>query len=132
MRTLLMAATATLALCAQSAQAQSVFDACEPDIKQHCETVTPGNGRLSACLYAHEDQLSESCDAAFGEVGDVLDLVFERLRYVSQQCGEDLRKFCSETELGQGRKFVCLHSHKSELSAECGEVIDGVQLPADN
>ena len=38
--------------------AQSIFESCETDLKTYCGQVTPGNGHIVACLYAHEDTLS--------------------------------------------------------------------------
>ncbi len=113
------------------ARAQSVFNACETDIQSYCNDVTLGNGRLTACLYAHEDKLSESCDAAVGEMADIIDVVFERLRYVKQQCGADIATFCADVAIGQGRVFSCLHENRPSLSASCVEVVDGVELPTE-
>ncbi len=111
--------------------AQSIFASCEEDLTKFCPAVTPGHGRLSACLYAHEDQVSPSCDAAIAETADLIDVLFERLRYVKQQCGADVAKLCGEVEIGQGRLFSCLNEQKPALSAECLEVIENVQLPRD-
>ena len=112
-----------------TANAQSIFASCEDDISKYCSAVNPGNGRLGACLYAHEDQVSPSCDTAIVEIADLIDILFEQLRYAKQQCGADIAKLCGETELGQGRLFSCLHEQKAALSAECLEVIENVQLP---
>ena len=112
-----------------TASAQSIFASCEEDIAKFCPAVTPGHGRLGACLYAHEDQVSPSCDAAIAETADLIDMLFERLRYAKQQCGADIAKLCGETEIGQGRLFSCLHDQKAALSVECLEIIESVQLP---
>ncbi len=111
--------------------AQSIFASCEEDLAKFCPAVTPGNGRISACLYAHEDQVSPSCDAAIAETADLIDVLFEQLRYAKQQCGADVAKLCGEVEIGQGRLFGCLYEQKPALSAECLEVIENVQLPRD-
>jgi len=112
------------------AQAESVFYACEVDIDHYCVDVTPGSGRLTACIYAHEDKLSDSCDAAVAETADVINVIFNRLRNVRLQCGGDIAKLCDEVAIGQGRVFACLHENKASLSDGCGEVIDHVELPA--
>lgn len=112
-----------------TANAQSIFASCEEDLAKFCPAVTPGHGRLSACLYAHEDQVSPSCDAAIAETADLIDLLFERLRYAKQMCGDDVAKLCGEVEIGQGRLFSCLYEKKESLSAGCLEVIENVQLP---
>jgi hypothetical protein len=111
------------------AHAQSVFQACEVDIDHYCADVTPGSGRLTACIYAHEDRLSDSCDAAVAETADVITVIFNRLRNVRIQCAGDVAKLCDEVAIGEGRIFACLHENKASLSEGCGEVIDHVELP---
>ena len=111
--------------------AQSIFASCEADIAKFCPAVTLGHGRLAACLYAHEDQVSPSCDAAIAETADLIDMLFERVRYAKQQCGADVARLCGEVEIGQGRLFSCLYEQKPALSAECLEVIENVRLPLD-
>ena len=91
----------------------------------------PGDGRLSACLYAYEDKLSDSCDAAFGEMADLIDLVFERLRFTMEQCGSDIAEHCADVAVGEGRLFSCLREHEASLSAGCGDLIGGIELPTD-
>jgi hypothetical protein len=111
------------------AHAESVFQACEVDIDHYCADVTPGSGRLTACIYAHEDKLSNSCDAAVAETANVINVIFNRLRNVRLQCAGDVAKLCDEVAIGQGRVFACLHENKVALSDECGDVIDHVELP---
>ena len=38
--------------------------ACAADIARHCGDVTPGEGRVLACLQAYRDRVSEPCDKA--------------------------------------------------------------------
>ncbi len=40
-------------------------EACSEEIGQFCHDVTPGDGRILACLYAHEDRLTEGCRVAY-------------------------------------------------------------------
>ena len=37
---------------------------CEAAITTTCKDVTPGEGRILACLYAHGDKLSGKCEYA--------------------------------------------------------------------
>jgi Golgi apparatus protein 1 len=111
-------------------QAQSIFASCEKDLARFCSAVTPGHGRITACLYSHEDQVSPSCDAAIAESADLIDMLFDRLRTAKQECGQDVAKLCGEVEVGQGRVFSCLHEKKTELSSGCLAIIDNVQLPS--
>jgi len=111
------------------AQAESVFQACELDIDHYCADVTPGSGRLTACIYAHEDKLLDRCDAAVAETADVINVIFNRLRNVRLQCAGDVAELCDDVAMGDGRIFACLHENKSSLSDGCGEVIGHVELP---
>jgi len=116
---------------ASTANAQSIFASCDEALTKFCPNVTPGHGRLTACLYAHEDKVSPSCDAAIAESADLIDLLFDNIRYVKQQCGEDVAKLCGEVEIGQGRLFSCLYEKRQSLSGECLEVIENVRLPSE-
>ena len=118
-----------LAASALPAHGQSIFQACEVDIDHYCADVIPGSGRMMACIYAHEDKLTDACDAAVAETADVIDVIFRRLRNVQLQCGGDIAKLCDDVAIGQGRIFACLHENKPSLSAPCAEVIDHVVLP---
>lgn len=111
------------------AAAQSVFEACDAEIAARCADVQPGGGRLVACLYAHEDKLSESCDAAVADVADLLDLFFERVRYAKQQCLPDITKLCADVDLGGGRLISCLKDNAASLSPECGAVVSEMPAP---
>ncbi len=120
------------ALFPDPAKSQSVFEACSDDIASQCSTVVPGHGRLNACLYAHEEKLSEACDEVTADVADQLDYFFENMRYVNQECRADLAEFCSEVELGEGRYYFCLKSNSEDLTEECGEVLSGITFAAED
>lgn len=111
------------------ARAQSLFEACDADITARCADVQPGNGRLAACLYAHEDKLSDGCDAAIAEVADMLDQVFEVYRYAKQECRADIETLCAGVAKGGGRIMSCLKENAGKLSAECGGVLSRVAAP---
>ena len=119
----------TIALAPATGAAQGIYEACMPTVTKFCSEVTPGNGRMMSCLYAFEDQVSEDCDIAISETADILDLIFDRLRYIKQQCSADIGQFCSEVELGHGQVFTCLHEAKASLSNGCLEVVDSISLP---
>ena len=114
------------------AAAQSVFEACGEDIANHCEAVTPGDGRIFACLYSHEDKISESCDTVMVDVANLLDLFFELIRYTVQECSVDIEKHCQSVEVGGGRILSCLKSHKAELTSDCSNVLESLNLPSDS
>src|SRR5262249_49690865 len=61
-------AVCTLGSVAGAAGERSLVDqvkeGCKAELESHCKDVTPGDGRLLACLYAFEDKLSPRCDYA--------------------------------------------------------------------
>ena len=121
-----------MALFPDLAKSQSMFEACSNEITSHCSTVVPGFGRLSACLYAHEEKLSEACDETTADVSNQLDYFFENMTYVNQECKADLAKFCSDVEMGEGRYYFCLKSNSEDLTEECGEVLSGITSAAED
>ncbi len=102
--------------------AQCIFESCAKDLETYCGAVTPGSGRTIACIYAHEDKVSEECDAATENAATLLDWFFETVRYVYDQCADDVQKHCAGTEFGGGRIFSCLIEKSSELTDACKEV----------
>jgi hypothetical protein len=102
--------------------AQSIFESCAKDLETYCAAVTPGNGRTLACIYAHEDKVSDECDVATENAASLLDWFFETMRYVYDRCADDVQKHCAGTEFGGGRIFSCLNEKISELTDACKEV----------
>ncbi len=102
--------------------AQSIFEICAKDLETYCAAVTPGNGRTFACIYAHEDKVSDDCDAATENGATLLDWFFETVRYVYDRCADDVQKHCAGTEFGGGRILSCLNEQSSELTDACKEV----------
>ncbi len=102
--------------------AQSIFESCAKDLETYCAAVTPGNGRTLACIYAHEDKVSDECDVATENAASLLDWFFETMRYVYDRCADDVQKYCAGTEFGGGRIFSCLNEKSSELTDACKEV----------
>ncbi len=103
--------------------AQTIFESCETDLKAYCSQVTPGNGRIVACLYAHEDTLSDNCDAATEDHSNLLDWFFESVRYVMDQCANDIQKHCADVAFGGGRIFSCLVEKTSSLTDGCKALV---------
>ena len=102
--------------------AQSIFESCAKELQTYCAEVTPGNGRTIACIYAHEDKVSDDCDAATENGAALLDWFFESVRYVYDQCADDVQKHCVGTEFGGGRIISCLLEKRAALSDACREV----------
>ncbi|MGO7503098.1 cysteine rich repeat-containing protein [Rhizobium johnstonii] len=45
-----------------------VVQACKADLKQYCQGVQPGGGRIAACLQANRANLKPTCQATLAEV----------------------------------------------------------------
>ncbi len=102
--------------------AQSIFESCAKDLETYCGAVTPGDGRTLACIYAHEDKVSDKCDAATENGAALLDWFFEKVRYVYDRCADDIQKHCAGTEFREGQIISCLIEKSSELTGACMEV----------
>ena len=121
------AAAALMLLNAPSAtQAQDVLKACEADIKTYCSQVTLGDGRLLACMYAHEDKISPECDVAIADAADQLDWFLSSVREALETCAPDIQKHCADVEAGQGRIYACLRIKKDQIGDDCKGVVDNV------
>lgn len=106
--------------------AQDVRSACAKDVESFCSQVTPGEGRLMACIYAHEDRISDGCDMALVEAGDKLASVADKVRSAVASCAGDIRTHCNGMSPGDGEIFQCLRDNKSSLSSGCGQVVDRI------
>ncbi len=113
---------------AQSPVVENVISACETEITSYCSQVSPGQGRLMACFFAHEDKLSVQCINALYDGMTALEQAVDAISYVASQCEEDINTKCGETVPGEGRIAECLLDNKAELSASCSGAIDEVGL----
>ena len=113
---------------AQESVVEMVTKACQKEIDTYCKQVTPGNRRMLACFYAHEDKLSVQCINALYDGMATLERAVEMISYVATQCRDDIDTLCGETVPGEGRIAECLLDKKSEVSPPCSSAIDEVGL----
>lgn len=107
---------------------QSVLDGCRSELDTYCSQVTPGEGRILACLYAHGDKLSGRCEYALYDAAVQLERAVDALAYVANECGPDLDRLCSEVAAGQGRLLKCLEQNDPKVSPRCKEALKEVGL----
>ena len=107
---------------------ESVIEACEPEIEAYCSQVTPGQGRLLACFFAHEDKLSGRCGYALYTAAADLEQFAAAVTLLARSCRDDLVEHCGEVELGEGRVASCLLEHKEDVTEVCRQAIDDVGL----
>ena len=102
---------------------ESVAKGCEKELTSYCSNVTPGEGRVLACLYAHSDKLTGQCEYALYDAAVQLERFVAALSYVANECDADLDKFCSEVAVGKGRLVECLDKNSSKLSKRCTQAL---------
>ena len=107
---------------------ETVANGCKIEIEKYCSQVTPGQGRILACLYAHEDKLSAKCEYALYDAAAQLERAVAALSYVANECNEDLDKYCESIEPGKGRLLECLDKHDKQVSKRCKQAIKDVGL----
>jgi len=107
---------------------ETVANGCKMEIEKYCSQVTPGQGRILACLYAHEDKLSAKCEYALYDAAAQLERAVAALSYVANECNEDLYKYCESIEPGKGRLLECLDKHDKQVSKRCKQAIKDVGL----
>ncbi|MEO1702571.1 MAG: cysteine rich repeat-containing protein [Pseudomonadota bacterium] len=105
------------------AHAEEILKQCGGDIVQYCSSVTPGDGRIGACLYAHTDRLSEPCFTATGPMATMLEVYFDNLSKMQEFCSVDIENHCSDSHLGHGKVVMCLVDRADEISPACNEQI---------
>ena len=113
---------------AQQSLVQSVADGCKAEIQTYCKGVTPGEGRVLACLYAYQDKLSPRCEYALYDASVQLERVVNALTYVANECRGDLQAYCSNVKPGEGRLLDCLEKNKAKVSARCTQAQKDVGL----
>jgi hypothetical protein len=111
--------------------AEQAQTACKVELETFCKTVTPGEGRLLACLYAHNDKLSGACEYALLDAAAQLDQAISALEYVANECQKDIDSLCAGVIAGRGRILACLASAGSKVSASCAHAIEQTGLKDD-
>jgi hypothetical protein len=92
---------------------------CEQELTSYCSEVTPGEGRILACLYAFGDKLSSRCEYALYDSMGRLNRTLTNLSYATNECSEDMVTYCGETVVGEGRVLDCLKQNKAKVNTRC-------------
>ena len=107
----------------QGQLAAEVLEGCNTELVQYCAEVTPGEGRLLACLFAYDDKLSGECEFALYDAAVRLERALNTITYVMTECDAEIKSHCSKVAVGQGRIAQCLIDRKSELSDACSRAL---------
>lgn len=107
---------------------QTVTEGCKVELEKYCAKVTPGGGRVLACLYAYGDKLSPRCEYALYDAAVQLERAVAALTYLANECDEDLGKYCAAVEPGEGRLLDCLNKKEKDLTKRCKQALNDVGL----
>ena len=118
--------SAALAVDAVDNVIETVDKGCKKELTSYCKDVTPGEGRILACLYAHSDKLTGQCEYALYDAAAQLERFVSALTYLANECDADLEKFCAEIAVGEGRVLKCLDENSSKISARCTQALKDV------
>jgi hypothetical protein len=107
---------------------ETVATGCEQELAAYCKDVTPGDGRILACLYAHVDKLSGQCEYALFDAAAQLERAVAELTYLVNECGHDLDKHCADVPAGEGRLLDCLNNNEKKVSSRCKQALKDTGL----
>jgi hypothetical protein len=110
----------------QKGPVEKVLEGCSKEFETYCKNVTPGEGRLLACLYAHNDKISTRCEYAIYDSAAQLERALNALSYVANECRDDLKKYCSDVKPGEGRLIDCIAKKKAVITDRCKNAIKDV------
>src|SRR5690606_19938657 len=91
---------------------EQVLAGCNAELARFCAGVTPDEGRLLACLYAHGDKLGSQCDYALHAAAARLERAISAITYVASECRAEIETHCAGMAAGQGRVAQSLKDHK--------------------
>lgn len=128
----LVAAAAFLMLGTRIGSAQgiveTVAEGCKSELQSYCSQVTPGEQRVLACLYAHNDKLSGQCQNALYDAAVELEKAINALKTVAVGCERDIDTVCADVIAGEGRILQCLIDHQDQVSDACGKAMTEVGM----
>jgi hypothetical protein len=115
-----------LSLADEKGPVEIVADGCSKEIATDCKGVTPGEGRVLACLFAYEDKLSNRCEYALYDVSAQLERAIAALTFLANECKDDLKTYCSDIKPGEGRLIDCIDKNMEKVSGRCKQAIKDV------
>jgi hypothetical protein len=103
--------------------AAQVQEGCNSELTAYCGEVTPGDGHLLACLFAHEDKLSGQCQNAFYDAAVRLERAVNAVTYVAAECSTEIDAHCANLQPGEGRIAQCLKANQRQLRPGCSQAL---------
>jgi hypothetical protein len=115
-------------LCAQETLVDTIANGCKAELETYCKEVTPGEGRILACLFAFQDKLSGKCEYALYDSAVRLERAVAALSYAVNECEADLVANCSGVKAGEGRLLECIEKNDAKVSQRCKDALVEVGL----
>ena len=109
---------------AQQDLVETISRDCRGEIERYCVNVSPGRGRMLACLYAYSANLTAVCGSALLDAAPDLARTIANLALAAKECRGDLRAYCSEVSPGEGRLVGCLNRNNNKVSERCKEALE--------
>jgi hypothetical protein len=106
----------------------SVAKDCEKELTAYCKDVTPGEGRILACLNAYDDKLTVRCEYALYEMSALLGRSLTALAYMASECRDDIKTYCLDISPGQGRVLQCIDKNRAKVSSRCKQALKETEL----
>ncbi len=110
-RSLFISAMSGLVLLA-AAPAALAGNPCQGDVETFCSEVPPGGGEIVRCLNRHRDEITPECRDRMREDA-------KRILQVSADCLDDVDRYCSDVNPGEGRVAACLARNERRLEPAC-------------
>jgi len=107
---------------------QTVQNGCKQELSTYCKDVTPGDGRVLACLYAHSDKLAPRCEFALYDAAVQLERAVTALAFAAYECEDDLEAYCADVPVGEGRLLDCIAKNEKKVSQRCLNALDETGL----
>jgi hypothetical protein len=106
---------------AQEPIPQILKQGCAKELNTYCKTVSPGEGRVVACLYSRNDKLSVDCAFAMYDASEEYEQVMAALRHIARKtaCRSDIAQYCKDVPQGGGRIYECITKNKATLTDGC-------------
>ncbi len=108
---------AAMLLTAPTASIQAAERLCAVDLKSLCAGITPGEGRIHACIQAHISELSVGCSDRLAKAA-----------WAAKECHADIEQFCPHAKYGGIAH--CMKPHLGEVSDQCKGALAFLASPA--
>jgi hypothetical protein len=96
---------------------------CGADVQRFCRAITPGEGRVVACLISHSDKIAPRCRLTAFLAGKALADNLVRLDRLAFDCGADIKSLCFNIHPGGGRVYDCLRKNRAKLLPSCRQAM---------